>query len=174
MKKYVIVLAALVIAAGPLFAMDIGVDFTRNMTPSAGANPDSYGAFFRYFGDNYLGLELNVSTPSTKSPGGTVFENFQYLVTNLGSIEEVNVFPYVLFNYQVKPAVFYAGIAPTISFSKPWPTFAASFTNFDAKAGIQLNFLFLGAYAEAGTKLTFKPFTAFQDYHVNLGAAVRF
>jgi len=174
MKKVLIIAVALIVAASPLFAMDIGLTFNRNMTPANGENPDSYGVVFRYFGQHYLGLELSATTPSTKSPAGTVFENFQYLATHLGDIQTVNIFPYVLVNYQADPAIFYAGLAPTISISKPWPTFAASFTDYHAKAGVQLDFLFLGAYAEAETNLTFQPFSAFKDYQVTLGAVARF
>lgn len=176
MKKVLMLLVVLLVASSSLYAMDIGLRYDRDMNAAAGTNPDSYGLLFRYFGDHYLGLELSATVPSTKDPTGGMFADFTYLMSHLGEVQTVNIAPYVLFDYKSDPAVLYAGIAPRITVSTPWPKFDFhSFTDYRVKAGIELDFLFLGAYAEAATNLSFQPsFSMFQAYQVSLGAVLRF
>ena len=175
MKKIFAALVILLLVASTVYAADVGLQFKRDMNAAAGTNPDSYGIIIRNFGDHYLGFELSATTPSTLSPAGSIFDNFGYLVSHLGDIQTVNIAPYLLFNYKADPAILYAGIAPTINVSKPWPTFDISFKTYSAKAGVQANILFLGAYAEAITNLTVEPsFSMFQAYQVDIGAVFRF
>lgn len=175
MKKIFAALVILLLVASTVYAADVGLQFKRDMNAAAGTNPDSYGIIIRNFGGHSLGFELSATTPSTLSPVGSVFDNFGYLVSHLGDIQTVNIAPYLLFNYKVDPTILYAGIAPTISVSKPWPTFDFSFKTYSVKAGIQANVLFFGAYAEAITNLTLEPsFSMFQAYQVDLGAVLRF
>ena len=178
MKKLAILAFILVLFAAPIFAIDFGVNYTKEI---AGFQRDFFGATIRSVGEGFLGFDLMVITPSLTSFSDPI-ENLTYLVENIQDVEYAQILPFLLVNLRLRPFTFYGGVAPMIDLTylpdgngdKQFDVQLYSPYLYQAKIGTQLKLLFLGAYAEAGTiiDLTFK--SAFENYHFTLGAVLDF
>jgi hypothetical protein len=176
MKKLAMVLLVLAVFAAPAFSFDLGVNYTKEM---GGFQRDFFGATVRSVGDGFLGFDLTVITPSLTSYSDPI-ENVKYLIAHVQDVEYAQILPYLLVNLRMKPLTIYGGIAPMIDLTylpdvngdKKFDVALYSPYMYQAKVGAELNLLFLGAYAEAGTiiDLTFK--SAFDNYHFTLGAVL--
>jgi hypothetical protein len=178
MKKLLAIVVLLTLLAAPVFALGLGVGYTKEM---AGFQRDFFGATIRSVGSGFIGLDLMVITPSLSSYSDPI-ENLKYLANHLEDIEYAELLPFLLVNLNVKPLSIYGGVAPMIDITylpdasnvKQFNVALYSPYLYMAKAGVQLNLLFLGAYAEVGTiiDLTFK--SAFENYHFSFGAVLNF
>ena len=178
MKKLLLALVIVALFAAPVFAIDFGVNLTREL---AGFKRDFYGASIRSVGEGFIGFDLMMVTPSLTSYVDPV-ENITYFANHLEEVEYAQLLPFLLVSLNLKPLALYAGLAPMIDLTylpdengdKQFDVQLYSPYTYMAKVGAQLNLLFLGAYVEAGTivDLTFK--SAFENYHVTAGAVLNF
>lgn len=178
MKKRFLALMLIALVAAPLFAIDFGVNYTKEQ---AGFQRDFFGATIRSVGEGFLGFDLMVITPSLTSYTDPI-ENAKFLIAHYEDIEYAQILPFLLVNLRMKPLTLYGGLAPMIDLTylpddlghKQFDVQLYSPYVYQAKVGLQLNLLILGAYAEAGTivDLSFK--SAFESYHLTFGAVLNF
>lgn len=179
MKKIILFLILLTVLLIPTFAMDFGVNYTKEL---GGYKRVFYGLTFRSVGEGFIGFDLQLITPSL-----TDFEdpmkNLEYLLNHYQDIEYAQLLPFILVNLPTGPLTLYVGAAPMIDILYPkapedeerqFNVQLFSPYMFYAKAGAQLNLLFLGAYVEVGTilDLTFK--STFEVFHITGGAVLNF
>ena len=178
MKRILLAIVIVTLFAAPVFAIDFGVNFTREL---AGFQRDFYGATIRSVGEGFLGLELMVVTPSLTSYADPM-ENVTYFFNHLEEVEYAEFLPFLVVSVNVKPLAVYAGLAPMIDLTyrpdengdKQFDIQLYSPYMYMAKVGAQLNLFILGAYVEAGTivDLSFK--STFDSYHVTAGVVLNF
>jgi len=176
MRKLAIVVLILALFAAPIFALDFGLQYSKQLE---GFEKDLFGVTVRMFEEKFLGVDVALLVPSMTNYTNPL-ENLMYLASHNESVDSAELLPYLRINLKLKPLWLYVGVAPVLDFSFPLDTWGDR--QFDinlrspfvgaAKAGIQLNLFILGAYAEVGTFFN----TDFDTYDLraNLGAVINF
>jgi hypothetical protein len=176
MKKFVIVTLILALFAAPIFALDFGLQYSKQLE---GFEKDFFGVTVKLFEEKFLGLDVVALIPSLTNYTDPL-ENLMYLASHSDSVNSAELLPYLRMNLKLKPFWLYVGVAPVLDLS--FPLDAWGNRQFDvnvrtpftgaAKAGVQLNLFILGAYAEVGT--FFNTDLDVYDLRANLGAVINF
>lgn len=178
MKRFYLFFILLAFLIVPAFSMDFGINYTKEM---GGYNRNFFGLTLRSVGESLLGFDLQAITPALSDLGDPL-KDLEYLYNHIQDIEYIQILPFLLLNLSTGPITLYGGVAPMIDLlyekveegERQFKFQLFSPYMFYAKVGAQLNFLFLGAYVEAGTilDLTFK--STFEVFHVTGGAVLNF
>lgn len=176
MKKIAIAALILALFAAPVFSLDFGLQYSKQLE---GFQRDLFGVTVKMFEEKFLGVDVALLVPSLSTYADPL-ENLMYLATHSDSVTSAELLPYLRLNLKLKPLWLYLGVAPVLDLS--FPEDAWGDRQFDVnvrtpfagavKAGIQLNLFILGAYAEVGT--FFDTDLDVYDLRANLGAVINF
>ncbi len=176
MKKIALVVLILALFAAPIFALDFGLQYSKQLE---GSERDFFGVTVKMFEEKFLGIDVALLVPSLTTYADPL-ENLMYLASHSNSVTSAELLPYLRLNLKLKPIWLYVGVAPVLDLSFPLDAWGERQYDVNvrtpfagaAKAGIQLNLFILGAYAEVGT--FFDTDLNVYDLRANLGAVINF